>query len=124
DVHDDPPSGRASAERELPARRPRPRTRFVRGGGSDIVWMIAIPVFVLMMVGGAVFIFSRTTLPPPLPPPAKTSDPEAEAALRTARSQHRTDPMSARAAYQEIIRKWPGSHEAKVAAEYLEEMGQ
>ncbi len=126
DVHEpaDGPSsaGRGAAERDVGARRPRPRTRFVRGGGSDVAWLIAIPVFVLVMVGGAVFIFSRTTLPPPLPPPAKSSVPEAEAALKAARLQHRADPASARASYQDIIRRWPGSHEAKVAAEYLDEL--
>lgn len=119
---DVPPSGRASAEREAGARRPRPRPRFVRGGGSDVAWLVAIPVFVLLMAGGAVFIFSRTTLPPPLPPPVSTSNAEADAALKAARSQQRADPASARAAYEDLVRRWPGSLEAKLASEYLEEM--
>ncbi|MCO5170826.1 MAG: protein kinase [Planctomycetes bacterium] len=111
-----------SAEREVVSRRPRPRMRFVRGGGSDVLWMIAIPVFVLVMVGGAVFIFSTTSLPPPVEPPRVSSDPEADALFKAARARQRTDPEGARASYQEIVRRWPGSHEAKLATEYLAEM--
>ncbi|MCW8141482.1 MAG: tetratricopeptide repeat protein [Planctomycetota bacterium] len=51
-----------------------------------------------------------------------SSDPEADALFKSARSRQRTDPEGARASYQEIVRRWPGSHEAKLATEYLAEM--
>ncbi len=115
------PVASSASQRADTGRRARPRGRFVRGGGAgDTVWVLAVPALVLLMAGAAVWVFTQVSLPPP-PVRPLVEDPEADGLLREARTLDRTDPAGARAKYQEIVQRFPGTHAATLAREYLDE---
>lgn len=102
----------------------RPRMRFVRGGGSSGIGVVVILLAIIGMVAGAVFVARRQNQQqqPPPPRPPQPVDPEvlADRAYRQAKSHQVSDPKGARAEYEDILRRWPGSQAASAAKEAIE----
>jgi len=75
------------------------------------------------MVAAVVFVARRQNQqqqqPPPRPP--QPVDPEvlADRAYKQAKSHQVADPRGARAEYEDILRRWPGSQAAKDAKEAI-----
>jgi serine/threonine-protein kinase len=109
-----------SGERDGAPRR-KPRSRFTRGPASDAMALIVTPILVMFLVGFTVYVFNRANQPPPVRQPKAPSNAEADAALKAGRAlQARGDVAGARAAFVDIRARYPGTHEAMMANEYID----
>jgi serine/threonine-protein kinase len=106
------------------------RGAMIRSGrGSESFWLILIPLLVFSVIGSVVFMAYKG--------PSfndgggkngggKNSGNNAEAAdaaIREARKLQLTDPGAARDRYRSIVKRYPGTQAARLAEQYLEEMG-
>ncbi|MGE0713410.1 MAG: protein kinase [Planctomycetota bacterium] len=109
-------------------REGRKKPRAARRGGSrggETVWLLAIPAVVIAVVGAAIFMsLSGPGFGPAddIRVPTKDEQTAADDAVKAARALQLSAPSDAKARYEEIVRRYPGTHGASRAREYLKEI--
>ncbi len=96
-----------------------------QGRGSETVWLLLIPLVVVSVIGAVVFMAVHPSIEFSDAPPTSGSDGIAAQALdevKRARALQRRDPGAAQAAYRQIKARYPGTHAARMAQQYLDEL--